>query len=707
MLRPSFEPLVVGTGVAVVDPIERHRYALSTPNPVSTKPIDGARFRAPVDAAVAVDAREIALPSVPIAHVTDDSGTILTEIEHFAYEEFPTGVHTVELSAPIKLYVRVEGTLTVAANAERMRLHFGDGSDVSVGARSHHERPATTVTTTGEPRDVMRAVSTFASALKTTSPERSYPTLRGHPPALAPGDALRIPEGLEPPATGVEIALPPDLGAVYAAAPLAYYLGATLVPGERPAIRTDRGFEHPLDSDRGFESELKRVLEGTFLLDCLVRTEGLTPVDLHERRALEPELDLDLAALYDRSLAARLETYLDVPFDLLEPHVPDWKRTAYVEPVSASLETLPYLVDDLALIRARRPAEIATTPDEMGLPTPPPSLFGASAHEVGEGGHTDDGDATRSIADGAGESSRYVRPEPTDSLEATWVGEGIPFGASKSLLAAHRNRFDREPSTEDIAVTVVCNDAEMGEERRTVVEEVYGSREEVPFEVAVHRDTTTDELRDLLAARTDFLHYIGHVDDEGFECADGRLDVRALDAVGVDAFLLNACWSYWQGVALIERGAIAGITTLTDVINVGAIGMGKTLSRLLNAGFPMGIALEIAAERSIVGDEYIAIGEENLSIAQAGGTIPQLYELERSGDEFKVEIRTYPAVTADIGSIYIPTIKRNDEYYLASGKIPRFILSRKEVEQLFMADEAPIRLGRKIRWSGRIDFDEV
>jgi hypothetical protein len=35
----------------------------------------------------------------------------------------------------------------------------------------------------------------------------------------------------------------------------------------------------------------------------------------------------------------------------------------------------------------------------------------------------------------------------------------------------------------------------------------------------------------------DFLHYIGHIDADGFECRDGRLDVRTLDRVGVDAFL--------------------------------------------------------------------------------------------------------------------------------------------------------------------------
>ena len=36
------------------------------------------------------------------------------------------------------------------------------------------------------------ALSTLSSALKTTSVERSYPTLRGHPPALELGDALDV-----------------------------------------------------------------------------------------------------------------------------------------------------------------------------------------------------------------------------------------------------------------------------------------------------------------------------------------------------------------------------------------------------------------------------------------------------------------------------------------------------------------------------------
>jgi hypothetical protein len=47
---------------------------------------------------------------------------------------------------------------------------------------------------TTDAEDVMMAILTFRSALKTTSPERSFPTLRGHPPAIELNDRLEIPD---------------------------------------------------------------------------------------------------------------------------------------------------------------------------------------------------------------------------------------------------------------------------------------------------------------------------------------------------------------------------------------------------------------------------------------------------------------------------------------------------------------------------------
>src|SRR5699024_9950506 len=146
---------------------------------------------------------------------------------------------------------------------------------VTVGARSYHKRPAATVRTPADPESMMAAISTFGSALKTTSPERAYPTLRGHPPAIELGDTLSIPDSFTRSDPAVTIEIPADLKYIYSAAPLAYYLGAELVASEELRLCAGESFEYTLDSEHGFETEVERVLKQTFLLDCVTRTEGL------------------------------------------------------------------------------------------------------------------------------------------------------------------------------------------------------------------------------------------------------------------------------------------------------------------------------------------------------------------------------------------------------------------------------------------------
>ncbi|HET7323505.1 MAG TPA: hypothetical protein VFJ06_04165, partial [Halococcus sp.] len=357
-MRPSFE--TVHGGVAVIDPIERHSYVLSTPESVAPESIERERFRFPVDAAASIRTSAITLPSVVLTYVHDENGMVLTQAEHFAAEELPPGEYTVELCAPVKLYLRVESSVALRADAERMTIDFGDVTDVAVGARSHHARPATTVTTTTDPEDMMQAVSVFASALKTTSVERSYPTLRGHPPTLAVGDELDL-AGLSAPDTGVTIEVPPDYRHIFVVSSLAYYLGARIVPGDEPLLCTSDGFEYSLKGRGEFERTVENTLKQVFFLDCLVRTEGFYPVDLHERRALESELDLDFAALYEYSLAERLEVYLSVPFETISAHLPEWKLTTHVEPTPQNAEMLPFVVSDLAIVRCSTP-EAATNP---------------------------------------------------------------------------------------------------------------------------------------------------------------------------------------------------------------------------------------------------------------------------------------------------------------------------------------------------------
>ncbi|MCL7419223.1 MAG: hypothetical protein M8354_15510, partial [Halalkalicoccus sp.] len=282
----------------VVDTVERRRYSLSLSSAPAPTVTSGASFRFPVDGAVAVETDAITVPTVIAVYVRDADGRMLTETGKFAEESFPDGAYSLELCAPMKLYVRIEGPFEISADATRMVIEFPERDTVSIGARSKHDRPAATITTTDEPEDVMAAISTFGSALKTTSPERSYPTLRGHPPTIERGSALSIPDGLSPPETGITIEVPPTLRHAYVVAPLAYYLGATVKPGDEAQVRTESGFVHPLGTDGEFETEVERTLKQSFFFDCITRTEGLYPIDLHERRAIERHVDLDFAALY-------------------------------------------------------------------------------------------------------------------------------------------------------------------------------------------------------------------------------------------------------------------------------------------------------------------------------------------------------------------------------------------------------------------------
>mgnify|MGYP006283537249 CR=1 FL=1 len=674
-------------GFEVVDPVERRSTALVTPDPVRPTPVDTAAFTFPVDEAYTIRTSSVTLPTAASVYARNAEGEMVASADCGSRQELPTDTYSVELCTPVKLYLRVESAVTLSATFDEVEVAFGSETEVLVGGRSHQRRPPATVTTTDDPTDLMAAISTFGSSLKTTSPERSFPTLRGHPPEIELGDELRIPDAVSPPDTGVRVEVPPDLDHVYPVAPLAYYLGADIVSGNAPKLVAD-GFEHPLESAHGFETEVARVLKGTFLLDCITRTEGYYPVDLHERRAVEPLVDLDFAALYDAPLAERLATYLDVPYALLEPHVPQWQLSARVVPDAENVETLPFVVDDLAVVRTPRGGDASTTN------VPPPSVdeFARS------------GEFTRSASESSPTNGSLVEPESTESLDQLWVGEDTPVGAHEATAEAFRNRLERAPSEGAIDITVVCNDSAMDEER-TVADEVYGSREALPFDVTVRRELTTDQLRDVLATDTQFFHYIGHIDENGIECADGYLDARSLDSVGVESFFLNACQSYEQGTALIDAGSVGGVVTLNDVVNSGAVRVGKAMARLLNRGFPLRAGLNVAQKRSIVGDQYLVVGDGNADVVQAERGVPVLLEVETlADDEFELTPRSYISSQGGLGGFVTPRFYEDERQFLASGKLPSHTSTRKELQLTVGVEPIPLLFDGEFAWSDDVSF---
>ncbi|GGL61231.1 hypothetical protein GCM10009039_19270 [Halocalculus aciditolerans] len=647
-------------------------------------------FVFPVDTAVTASTTSISFDDgVPVI-VRDADGETVTEARPTTTRSFDAGTYSVEFCAALKLYVRVDAGFDLAVEPGQTRLDFADETTVRIGARSRHEHPAGTITTTTDPADVMRAVSLLGSALKTTTPERSYPTLRGHPPLVELGDEFDAPDHLERPDTGVRVEVPADYESVFVVAPLAYYLGADVVPGDDPRLVAG-DFTHSLDHRDGLAAGVEEALKQVFILDCATRTEGVYDVDLHERDELDAAVDLDFPALYDADAEARLAAYFAVPFETVAPHVPEWKQTTHVAPTPDSVELLPHVVNDLALVR----------------PPQTRALGDADAKT----------DAVRDFMRSTGASTpgsatavpRTVRPEHTPSIEQSWIGEGAPLGASKPTRDAFENALGRTPSDGDVDVAVVCNDDAMNAEG-DVVNDAYELRGDVAMNVTVYERLHTDALRDLLASDVDFLHFIGHIDGEGFKCPDGLLDARTLDddAVGVDAFLLNACRSYEQGMALLERGSIAGVVTVRDVVNRGATAIGQTLARLLNHGFPITAALDVAGEESFMSNRYVVVGDGGFSLAPTRGRTPAVYEVdEHADDTYTVGIDAYPTSDAGMGSMTVPYFDGNDQYFLNSGRVSEFTLDHGDLIEFLTLQDVPLRVDGDLTWSTEFALDAL
>ncbi len=684
----SFVSLPGMAAIEVIDPIERHRYRLETPADVTPAQIETDDFHFPVDRAVSIETSRLTLPSVVASYIRTRDGTVVEEIEQEMSCSLSHDQYIIELCTPVKIYLELDGAIAIKAGQESMGFDFDGSTSVAIGARSVHRKPEATVTTTEDPLDMMRAVSTFGSALKTTSPERSFPTLRGHPPRIEIGDEVDIPDELAPPDTGITIELRPTLEHVFTVAPLAYYLGATIEPGPQNAIRVDGEIVRYLGIDETFTQTVEETLKHAFLLDCVTRTEGLYPVDLDERRQLERRSGLDFEALYELPIGERLQQYLSIPYDHIEDIVPSWGSAAHFETDPQHVELLPYVVNDLALVQVHDPTELER-------PESPTNVLNTGPDEAQA--------LTRSAGATTMSTEGYVKPPQTDCVDQLWIGEGTPIGASKAIPEAFEHRLELTPTSKDIDITVICNDNRMNEERG-LINEIYGSREDVDFDITIHQNVTREELTDILADQSDFLHYIGHIDDEGFDCVDGKLDLSGVEEIGVSAFLLNACQSYTQGRRLIEGGGIGGIVTLSDVINEGAIRMGKTLAQLLNLGFPLYAALRIAKQESLMGARYTIVGDGRVSLTQAQ-SVPILANIEQSAATTDLGIITYPSSRFDVGSMIHPLLSQNSRYFLVSQNIVFQNLDSKELNEFLKIEHMPVRVDGELTWSS--DLSEL
>ncbi len=542
--HPTVSPLSDATGLDIVDPIETRHFSLLTDAPVTPTAADTARFAFPVATACRITTGRLAFPYMVPMEVRTPEGDHLASIDLPTTREFSDGEYLLELHSPIKVYLRATGEMTIDANDDAVAVEFDGETTVEVGARSYHSSPAATITVPDDPEAVMEAVSAFSSALKTTSPERAWPTLRGHPPRVERGDELSIPDALETPDTGIEIAVPPEYGHVYTVAPLAYYLGAEVVPGETARLTADSGVNRFLGEEvAAVGEEVEEILKRVFLLDCVTRTEGLYPDELHEREVLESVAEFDFEALYEASPADRLAAYLAVDDEAFAAIESPWHRVTHVEadPGPDAAELLPYVVNDLSLVRVKPGRDEAWSPSESqqetnealnafvrspddagelsagtdseapaaGESEPSAAAAGEEREDFlrsaslrrstrrshfdeledpeAEDGDEDDGPESDTAKDDAASDPEEARGVPgeggymplpeTDALEQAWIGDRTPVEGTKLLKPA----FEHDSTTSEdgtVEITVVCNDEQMRSEWDSAAE-IYADRDDL------------------------------------------------------------------------------------------------------------------------------------------------------------------------------------------------------------------------------------
>ena len=701
---PEFATLEDRPGLGIVDHVEAVRFELRTPGAVDPTPTSTAPFPYPMDSAVGIRTAAVEIPKLADVLVRDEDGAFVTD--YSTADERTTveaGAYDLDLTtAPLKLHLLVESDLEIARTGDTaVTIDFGDPADVVVGARSFHDRPAGTITVPDDVEAMMDAVSLFGSALKTTSPERSFPTLRGHPPRVKLGDRFAVSKGIDRPETDVTLVVPPERRLLYAMAPLAYYFGAEVVPGKWPRLVAgdyehsfprpvgEMGWEREVDD---FEREVHRVLRHTFTLDGIVRTEGLYPVDLYEREQFEERAldDHDLADLYELPLAERLAAYLEISTKTVDPLIPDWGLLADVVPTAEHVELLPYLAADLALIRTTPTPEhrYVRPSDDLSIemhgvqqPQEPPNESNPDVHDMSYAGKSFD-------------------PAPTDAIEHAYAGDGFPQNSNKLLQAGFENQFTGpETAGSPVRVHVVSNDPDIAD--IGLLGSVYGDRNLLDVDVSYDYMVTTDKLEAIIHSPVHLLHFVGEVTDEGFVCTDGVLDRFRVYDHGVQSFFVQHCANYGDLEWLVRRGAYGGVVTTTPIEDIDdSLMMGRWMARLLGQGFTLRSAVNIVDKVYPNRMDYVVHGDGGYAATQPDSYRPNTVEAIENGEDcYEITYRAYPKSSNSCGGVLSIHVADQETRHLTPNELPSKKVSHDELSQFLKLETVPVKIGNKYRWS--------
>jgi len=695
---------------------------------------------ASVETTVSGTVDRLGLPSV---HLVAEGTEETRDFGYFGGRDcLQSGEWLFRIAASVSVFVYTRGGVEVReTESGRYELSFPESAPVSLGFYSGTDRGNTSVTVPRTPGGVATALSLASGTTTDTSPDRTWPTRREGPPSIRVGGERQVPDSLldRRPDTGIELVVPPDLRYLFTAAPLAYYLGADVrtVPDATARLAFDDSVE-PLGTLPVFQRRTASVLRRVFWLDCVARSGGPHGGELAVADTFDG-LGLDADRLYEASVAERLRTYLDVPFDAVSDRFPEWHLAVYVEPTYDHVETLPHLLANLPHVFLptaepmdkpeflqrtmadgfSEPAQGATGDDTAAV--------GGGVGTVGEHGVTADnngatarGDTQTAAADSVdtSEDTTYrvrrevssvdlVDPELGPARNHGWLADDIPIDVFKSFPEAYENR-DRYVGEEDTPMSVVAvvvdrdtpmlaapdgDDAAMRDEHDAAIAHYRERAPRLNAEVEIAENVTTAELARIFEAGHDLVHYIGHRDDDGLECADGALSTDSLAESNARTFFLNACGSYPEGEQLIRKGSVAGGVTFEKVGDEEAAQVGTAFARMMMHGFSMERAVKKARKQLTTPKDYAVVGDGTYVLTQTDTLVPPDVWISP-------ENRYYTTVVSQAGlrMAGARTIgELDDQYRLIGGQVSAD-MSKAELGEYLSVLDSPVVFGRELRW---------
>ncbi|MCD1294493.1 hypothetical protein CUJ83_05700 [Methanocella sp. CWC-04] len=517
-----------------------------------------------------------------------------------------------------RTFLKFDSECTLNIDLPNIEIDFNHNNTViTVGIRNKDNR---TIRISENTADILNCISYICSMPSERSPFKSHPLFRHSLPRIDIAKADRSRSILGPDHADIVIRLPEDLKYIYSASPLAYYLGAALETDKTPSIELKGHDRIRLSKWPEFETDMAGMIRLMFNMDCAVRCAAMTGKYFH---------GIDLLNLFDRSpteifsmsMQDRLALYSGVEIENVLKGIPVWHMASYLNPLPASVRSLPLLLPVMSAIHSARSYRL-TDRDAIMLSIKKFLSSHAPAKIISGPvlGHSD--------------KNEVCLPVLYDARSNHWPGDGYPVDAIKSGLSSSEyseSNYTRPKRKRRVAI--ICNDEFMKEAVVDICEPL--SKTDLKVDLLMKADV--EDVKDTFASGYGLVQFIGRHNAQGFMCADGFVKASDMDVVDASAFFLCTDSSYEEGACMVRKSSTCGIATLFPIYNEAALDVLKNFYIMIAAGYSVYTSIQAAKECSVEGKKYIFLGDNSCRGPAGAGSYRRFYRIDKDNEEFLLD----------------------------------------------------------------------